>query len=168
MNWPARPEGHTPDKTGNPWEPWWTREAITWMDQYLKANMNVLEWGAGASTVWLAQRVRYLLSVEHDQQWADLIGGQLEPYKEGHFIDCLPLGFEYCEPPAEELDAAFVDGRLRVFCCIYAGQKLSSGGILLLDNAEDPTYAEVHELLKDWPVIRTDNGIWRTDIWTKP
>jgi len=176
MNWPARPEVHTPDKTGRPDEPWWTRDAITWMDRHLTGDMNVLEWGAGASTPWLARRVGYLTTMEHGEEWFERAGQALRE------LD-LPDRWQLVSRPlcplyiseaiwyAQDhggIDAAIVDGRMRADCCERVMQDLKPGGILLLDNAERKEYERARRLLSDWPVLRTDNGIWRTDIFTKP
>lgn len=178
MSSPSRLAECTPDKTGRADEPSWTREAITWLDNYLKVNPQsfVVEWGSGSSTGWLADRAGRLLSIEHDPEWANRIGGPLSrrPDAWRHSLRRVPLGPAYYRMPQPYCDVAIVDGRLRVFCCERAMEILAPGGILILDDAQRAEYAEVHELLKDWTVVRTTNGIevdgapWRTDIWTKP
>ncbi|MDP2056339.1 MAG: hypothetical protein Q8K35_01095, partial [Thiobacillus sp.] len=47
--------------------PWITFRAIDWLDTYLKSDMSVFEYGAGGSTLYLAKRVRNVVSVEHDE-----------------------------------------------------------------------------------------------------
>lgn len=176
MNWPARAKGQTPDITGRPDEPWWTRQAITWMDEYLTKDMNVVEWGAGSSTLWLAQRVGYVTTMEHDDKWSDFVSKAL---REANMPDRWQLlGRPLCSLYVSEaiayavkrgeVNAVIVDGRMRVNCCERAMNVLMPGGILLLDNAERKEYAKARALLSRWPVIETNNGIWHTNIWIKP
>ena len=56
--------GHSPlqDET-----PWITFRAIDWLDAFLKPDMDVFEYGAGGSTLYLAKRARRVVSVEHDE-----------------------------------------------------------------------------------------------------
>jgi len=169
IDWPARE--HAPDVTGRPDEPWWTRVAITWMEAYLKPTMNVLEWGAGASTPWLAARCGRLLSIEHNPEFAGLAVMALEEAGRDltrYTVIPKPIGPGYYGCVQGEYDAAIIDGRMRVHCCRRAVPMLKSGGILLLDNAERKEYGAARALLAGWPVVETNNGIWHTNIWTKP
>lgn len=176
IDWPEREKNQPPEVTGRPDEPWWTRDAITWLDKYLQPNMRVLEWGAGSSTAWLARRVEYLQTIEHNPQWAAFVKARVQP--SGWFcIETAMLGPKYYDRFSGNgfkqdyynfFDVVIVDGRMRVLCCEHGAGLLKPGGILVLDNAERPKYSEAHRFLKCWPVIRTYNGLWRTDIWTKP
>ena len=46
--------------------PWLTREAVDFLASWLQPSDHGLEWGSGRSTVWLAQRVSRLVSIEHN------------------------------------------------------------------------------------------------------
>lgn len=171
VNWRRRPESHTPDRTGRTDEPWWTRAAITWAESHLTPDMDVIEWGAGSSTVWLASRVRSVVSIEHQREWAAQVSAALIAHgcnRKRYRVICHPLGIEYCQGVPGRYDVAIIDGRRRVQCCRSAAALVKPGGLLVLDNAERERYAEVHTLLRAWDVTRTDNGIWRTDIWQRP
>ncbi|HEY0953010.1 MAG TPA: hypothetical protein VGD85_22645, partial [Nocardioides sp.] len=52
--------------------PWWTFAAADAVEDFLRARpgARVLEWGSGASTVWLARRAGSVVTVEHDPAWA--------------------------------------------------------------------------------------------------
>lgn len=169
IKWPDRAQSS--DLTGRPDEPWWTREAITWMEEHLTANMDAVEWGAGASTAWLAIRCRSLLSIEHNPEFAKMAAADL---KESHrdpglyTVMLRPLGISYYQCFTGSFDVAVIDGRMRVLCCERAAQALKPGGILLLDNAERKEYAKARSILSAWPVIETNNGFWQTNIWIKP
>jgi len=44
-------------------------EAKEWLESFLTKNMNVFEWGSGGSTLFIAKRIKKLISVEHDLEW---------------------------------------------------------------------------------------------------
>jgi len=50
-------------------EPWVPFEATDWLQHYLKPDMHVFEYGSGGSTIFFAERVAEVISVEHDQEW---------------------------------------------------------------------------------------------------
>ena len=61
--------------------PWVTFRAIRWLKGYLRPEMKVFEYGAGGSTLFLAKRVRELVSVEHDETFHAVVAASLA--KEG-------------------------------------------------------------------------------------
>src|SRR3546814_12921991 len=60
--------------------PWWTLRAKRLVEHHLAARpeARVFEYGAGASTVFLARRARQVVSVEHDPLWYDVVSGELK------------------------------------------------------------------------------------------
>jgi hypothetical protein len=51
--------------------PWISYPAIEMLEQTLKPDMRIFEWGVGGSTLFFASRVGLLVSVEHDARWAE-------------------------------------------------------------------------------------------------
>jgi hypothetical protein len=52
--------------------PWWTFGAIERVDAFLRSRggrARAFEYGAGASTLWLARRCARVVTVEHDREW---------------------------------------------------------------------------------------------------
>ena len=58
--------------------PWIVFEAKDWLDAYLEADMTALEWGSGGSTIYLCQKVREVVSIEHDPEWFAQVSHTLE------------------------------------------------------------------------------------------
>ena len=50
--------------------PWITFPAMRWLTSYLRPSMSVFEWGSGGSTLFFAQRVARVVSVEYDTAWS--------------------------------------------------------------------------------------------------
>ena len=56
------------DKEGNP-IPWCTYPFIKFIEPKLNKDFSVFEYGSGNSTIWYAQRVKEIISVENDEDW---------------------------------------------------------------------------------------------------
>src|SRR5690348_13647527 len=56
------------DRAGRPL-PWITYPAMEFLDSFDWNGVDVLEWGAGNSTLWWIERGARLFSVEHDAGW---------------------------------------------------------------------------------------------------
>jgi predicted O-methyltransferase YrrM len=50
-------------------KPWIPFAAAHWLRHYLQPSMKVFEYGSGGSTIFFAERVAEVTSVEHDKQW---------------------------------------------------------------------------------------------------
>jgi len=126
--------------------PWLTREAIEILEERLKPTDVGLEWGAGRSTVWFAQRVAHLTSIEHNDSWYNRVKNVLSDEciqnVELLFAPLEAKGQEQSEyirvaagQPKASLDFILVDGRLRDKCTEVALQLLKPGGMLIIDDA---------------------------------
>ena len=49
--------------------PWLTYPAIDWLDSALSRDDRVFEFGMGGSTVWMAERVKSVTSVDENPEW---------------------------------------------------------------------------------------------------
>jgi hypothetical protein len=50
--------------------PWMTYPAIKALERLVRSDMQVFEFGSGASTLWWGQRCASVVAVEHDVEWA--------------------------------------------------------------------------------------------------
>ena len=145
--------------------PWWTYDAIAWVERYLQAhpNASVFEYGSGASTVWLAKRAKTVVSLEHDKHWFDALKPKLEPFQHVTLMLESPKPTAqkspYVSPKAKGLDfesyvhaihrsptsfdIIVIDGRARIACLQQAIKKLNPKGVLLLDNSNRTRYQQV-------------------------
>lgn len=57
--------------------PWITFRAKEWLDEFLKVERRVFEYGSGGSTVYFARHTRQLISVEYDEQWHVMVAEEL-------------------------------------------------------------------------------------------
>lgn len=127
--------------------PWLTCKAAEILSDWLKAEDRGIEWGSGRSTIWLAQKVDRLISIEHYEPWYErtkqtLNNKAINNVELLYIPRVIPeiMRQEYVEVatrlPKQSLDFALVDGTLRDRCVEAAVELLKPGGLLVIDNAE--------------------------------
>lgn len=133
----------------------------------LTPDDRVLEWGSGGSTTALAQRVREVVSIEHDEDFAEVLTKSGFPvnvslhvippeFGQGKIWEALPGQFtNYIRKGGEcgVFDAVLVDGRARVDCALEAARSgaLQRGGWLFLHDWKwRPRYTTRLSELEPW------------------
>lgn len=131
------------DANGEP-IPWITYPALDFIRKRITANLTVFEYGSGGSTTWWANRVKNVISVEHDHEWYEKIKLiQRNNVKLRHIN--LIYGGEYSKSIREygvHFDIVVVDGRDRVSCIKHCVDFLKPNGIIILDNSDRTEYAD--------------------------
>lgn len=171
--------------------PWLTTESIKMLEDFLVGgDKKVLEFGMGASTVWLSKRCKMLVSFEHDSSWFCEVSSHITDNDNCQLNLCeSPLIYDVSDHlvnpyfhrvdsfPDEMFDVVLIDGRDRVECFKHAEPKLKKGGLLMLDNSEREYYSEIFQLYSDKEkydfVQRTPDAEgfnydnWTTTCWIK-
>lgn len=132
---PCRPDGRP--------IPWMNYAVVALLDERLAGDLDLFEWGSGASTLYFASRVRSVTSVEHDVGWHDRVSRGAPPNARVLFQACDTDG-AYCRAIMLEprrYDVIVVDGRDRVNCLVHGLTALSERGVILLDDAQRERYA---------------------------
>jgi protein-L-isoaspartate O-methyltransferase len=130
--------------------PWVTYSFIDFIKPRLTKDLTIFEYGSGNSTLFYAQRVRNVVSVEHDEAWYQKIVKQKAPNAEMIFCNLTTDG-EYAKKAAslaEKFDIIIVDGRDRVNCCKYGIDALTEKGVIVLDDSERESYQQARVFLK--------------------
>ena len=137
----------------------WT--VIEWFEQTLTPQMSVFEWGSGGSSIFIAQRVRKVISVEYDviHFFVLWIHTKLRRIANIDYVLVLPengkansiyasthakhVGEDYekyCKTierfPDNSFDMISIDGRARAGCIHLARKKVKVGGYILVDDSE--------------------------------
>ena len=135
----------------------------------LSRGINVLEWGAGASTSYWQRHVMNIErweAVEHDPDWFDRVKeettGMLQVKLSLHcsFLKDRATNeygktvvpHSYINFPStlnQRLDVIFVDGRYRRRCLLEAQKFLAPGGTVVLHDAQRDYY---HSALGGYPI----------------
>ena len=139
-----------------PWRPTICDEAVAFMDE-ISEGADVLELGSGASTPYFVVRAKSVLSIEHDEDWANVaknscakLDGQFELRLVGK--DAIARTVRYLRN--DSFDVVYVD------CYQYerreaaerAMNKVRVGGYLVIDDTHFPQLADIPELLAAWEV----------------
>lgn len=186
----------------HPHNPWLTPKAIKYLDFWIKSDHIAVEFGSGRSTLWFAQRVGHLTSIEHDQEWYSkvrkmiddqglenvnlILASEISPTSENIYeSDYLKTAVDL---PENQFDLALVDGKHRSQCSNILINKLRSGGLLVIDNANlylpcesnSPNSRSINDgpasreweifwnSIKDWERVWTSNGVSDTALFFKP
>lgn len=130
--------------------PWWNVAATREAEDYLRAHPDarVFEYGAGASTIWLAHRSASLVSVEHHAEWYWLLAAKVAPFANIRLLHRDLDGEAYIDAIAEAegpFDLIVIDGRRRTECLARATPHLKQGGIILFDDSGRRRYRSAIE-----------------------
>ena len=145
--------------------PWWTYPAIAEVEAFLAdrdGKARVFEYGAGASTVWLARRAGEVHAVEHDAAFVELLRPQLTNFDHVRLRCVEPTeriadSTAVSERPGHEhldfaeyagviddvggaFDLVVVDGRARPSCLERAVPHMADDGMIVFDNAARARY----------------------------
>lgn len=133
--------------------PWFTYPSIEFLNQLDLKALTVLEWGIGNSTMYFAKRCKKTISIEHNQEWYNVISSRLPENAKGHLIN----ESKYAEFPTtlnEQFDIIIVDGIRRFDCVKTAIKLLKDGGMIIFDNSDrNPEYCK---FLRDQNLIEID------------
>lgn len=128
--------------------PWYTYPCIVFLESRLKPSFRVFEYGCGNSSLWYSSRVAEVISVEHDEGWADKI---LPRLPESAAILVIGLDNGYAEAVQQNglFDVVVVDGPNRLECARAALSSLKADGIIVWDNADRAEFQEAKRFLGD-------------------
>jgi hypothetical protein len=177
----------------HPQAPWLGHEMIRLLENWLSPDDRGFEWGSGRSTIWFAQRVKSLVSIEHNAEWHRCVEASLRANKvtnvEYHLCEDKK---EYCRVgelyPQESFDFCLVDGVERDVCALAALLLIRPGGILIVDDCnrylptasrspfsrrasdgpETQLWGVFQRDVRTWRSIWTSNGVTDSGFWVKP
>jgi SAM-dependent methyltransferase len=166
---------------------------VKFLESWLKPRDQGFEWGSGRSTLWFAERVGSLVSVEHDPAWYQRIAAEIKSRAIKNVDYYLRQDEDdYCRVADNcslaSFDFCLVDGVARDRCALSALSLVRPGGIVIVDNCNwylpmesrspysrkvrDGAYTEGWALfwkkVKDWRHVWTTNGVFDTALWVKP
>lgn len=148
--------------------PWWTYAAVDKVSAFLASRQGrarVFEYGAGASTVWLAKRAAEVVSVEHDEHFWESMQPLFAEHANVEVLLVPPAtasgkagevrsgraGYEQSDFAAYvsaincrdgKFDLVIVDGRSRDACLAAAMPRLALDGMIVFDNSNRRRYRQ--------------------------
>jgi hypothetical protein len=114
---------------------WYTYPAIDFLSNKTFQGRNVLEWGAGQSTLWWASRAETVLAFEDDPAWYESIRKTMSQNVEIHLI--APNGDGAANYIGDrKFDVVVIDGLNRLNCAEKSVELVTDDGAIILDNSE--------------------------------
>ncbi len=142
-----------------PVRPWLCYNAVRYLERQVRPSWHVLEYGSGASTLWFAQRVAAVHSIEANQNWLAFVRQRLPPgseqtvtleYRSGA-LERVEEFARLTTHPDASLDCVLIDAHARDVCVPEAVRVIRPGGLIVLDNTDMGTqwesYARAEQLL---------------------
>ena len=149
--------------------PWFSYAAIDFLEDYLRSEMRVFEFGSGGSTLFFGARCAAVAGVEDDANWRQLVLSKAEERGLGNIVlRHAPFDFaqrsgfetsEYLNAVRESrADVIVVDGNdpsfeFRPICFRAAEAEIAAGGIIIVDDSW--RYTE----------LRSDNRARRVEVF---
>jgi hypothetical protein len=140
----------TPLEMGLPYLAW---PCIDFLRKFCQPDSRVFEYGGGGSTIFFANLGCHVTTIEGNTDWVCAIRDRLLPARHRVEIRHVSTDEEHCSEYAHQVhdggpwDLILVDGAFRLDCLREAKSELTDGGVLILDNADEPQYAEAPLLL---------------------
>jgi precorrin-6B methylase 2 len=155
--------------------PWITYPSLTFLEERVKKDFVVFEYGSGNSTLWWAQRSNSVISCEHDPAWYAQVLPRIPQNVELNHV-ALEYGGAYSSlirQYTNKFDVVFIDGRDRVNCVRNSLDALKPNGVIILDNSDVEAYAPALEFMSAQGFKRIDfvgpgpitPAVWRTSIF---
>jgi hypothetical protein len=125
--------------------PWMNYAIINFFDSRLNKGLSVFEYGSGYSTIYFANKIKNIVSIEYDKKWFEIAKKLTKPYK-NVTITYKDLSTNYADAVLDQeflFDIIVIDGRNRVECAINSIKRLSDVGVLVLDDSLRTNYKAI-------------------------
>jgi len=160
------------DKDGNP-IPWYTYPAIEYLRQFDYREKNVFEYGCGNSSLFWAERAKFVRSIEDNPEWFSK--WQKEFRADNLQVDWRDEGEGYENAVFEDgriYDVIVIDGKRRAECAGAAVKALSADGMIILDDSDrintSKEYFNAVATLKEADLLQVDfYGFCPMNCYTK-
>jgi len=130
--------------------PWFNYSSIHFLDQRIRKEFSIFEYGSGNSTFWFSERAHKVISIEYDEKWFKKLENRILTIQNINLIFIKPESKEYAKYIlgfTEEFDIVIIDGRDRVKCGLNSLKALKKDGVIIWDDAERERYKEGHDFL---------------------
>jgi hypothetical protein len=138
-------------------QPWIPYRATRELARIIRKDWHVLEFGAGMSTVWFAQRSAFVLSIESNEVWYRRVAAMLVQ-RDLHNVDLRlrpdQLGYLAVDG---SFDLVVIDGEWRDRCVDVALTHVRDHGFLYLDNVDAAARTARATLMAGLPIESVAN-----------
>lgn len=154
--------------------PWLTYPLINFIEPKLSKKFSMFEYGSGNSTMWFADHVGFIQSVDHDELWYRQVLTKLpsnatlmlekidgdQSYSAATFLSCdSENNYSSSVSRTGKLyDIILVDGVYRSNSVVHSVKCLTKEGIIIVDNVDYVESLQATDYLKN-------AGFRRIDFW---
>jgi len=123
--------------------PWYTYPAIEFIENKLSGDFCVFEYGSGQSSLWWAEKVKKVSSVESNPTWYSHIKEVMPDNVKLTLIEANePYASEILRFPDNHFDCIIIDGINRNRCAEHCVTKLKQYGFIVFDNTDNSDFDE--------------------------
>jgi hypothetical protein len=130
--------------------PWMNYNVVSFLEQRLTKDLSLFEYGSGNSTLFFANHVKDIVSVESDRKWYDHCSDRRPENATLIFCESGETG-RYAEAIVDQekkFDVVVIDGDDRLNCLLTAKDFLTPPGVIILDDTQgSATNAGIDKLL---------------------
>lgn len=141
------------DGNGDPL-PWFTYPAIEYIQQLDLSDLVVFEWGSGNSSLFFADRVKQITSVESDRDWFETISKKKKDNQTLVYVEEGDSYPAYISKTKDLYDIIIIDGKLRASCAEEAIKHIKPDGLIILDNSD--RHPDISSRLREKDLIQVD------------
>lgn len=145
--------------------PWYTKGCLEFLETLDLKGKRVFEYGVGESTTWYLEKGAICFGVDNSIEWANYTGSKFAVFNNEYVGAIDEYGL---------FDIVVVDGAWRDDCVEWALPHMKEGGILIIDNFEQPEvepniWTKTKELIRQKKHeihFELDHGTWKTLVVT--
>lgn len=130
--------------------PWMNYSILSFLDERLRRDQILFEFGSGFSTIYFAQRVKEVVSIEYKEDWYRILKEKV-PSNVELVLQTEDVDGDFCRTVARggrRYDVVIVDARDRVNCVKQSLGHLTDRGVVILDDSHREAYREGIEFAK--------------------
>lgn len=142
--------------------PWYTYPAIEFIEDKIKHDFKVFEYGSGHSTLWWAKKVNEIISIESNKNWHSYLKSSLIKLENSENISLIlsEEAQDYIQKinqfPPHYFDVIIIDGDYRPECAKESYSHLKENGFIILDDSDRKYYDEILHFLDEEGFYRID------------
>lgn len=124
--------------------PWMNYPVVRFLEDRLKSDFDLFEFGSGYSTFFYAKLVNKVVSIEDDKLWFHSLKENIPENVEVIYKE-KDIDGEYCRAihsAKQTYDVVIVDGGDRLNCIKQSFAALSNRGVIILDDSQRESYSE--------------------------
>lgn len=136
-------KGFPVNRSGEPF-PWMNYSMIAFLENRLKKDLYLFEFGSGYSTLFYSKFVAKVVSIESDKIWFEKLSSIIPDNVELLYKEFVYDG-DYCRSvndTEDKFDVIIIDGRDRVRCAKNCLKNISNRGVIIFDDTDREQYNE--------------------------